>query len=199
MGHPGLFLFIFIFSASKHYHVDKKSMLKDVHPVYGTGIQNRRPSEHESPPITTKARLTPSWRSFYNRIHDIGTLLFQRISSLNRRSHYIPFVYFHWQVGIISIKMYKLIIFLNKQGIDGMPISRDPRFESSASSMRPVDWQSKSLLIRLLLSTLLKTCEISLKLNIQFKFLNVVLQKIYSIKILYLTPSAVISPKNLIK
>ena len=82
--------------------------------------------------------------------------------------------------------MYKLIIFLNKQGIDGMPISRDPRFESSASSMRPVDWQSKSLLIRLLLSTLLKTCEISLKLNIQFKFLNVVLQKIYSIKILYL-------------
>ena len=47
---PSLFLFIFVFSSNKHYTLHIKSMCLNVH----TGNQTHRPSDHETPPITTR-------------------------------------------------------------------------------------------------------------------------------------------------
>ena len=58
------FWFIFVFS-NKHYNFYNKYMLKNVHPVYRALDLNPRPSEHESPPTTTRPGLPPVHFLFY--------------------------------------------------------------------------------------------------------------------------------------
>ena len=53
---PSSFSFIFAFSNNITIFATKW-MWKKVHPVYGAGIRNLQPLEHESPPLTTRPRL----------------------------------------------------------------------------------------------------------------------------------------------
>ena len=58
MGQPRpLFIYFHLFKRTLQFL--QKINVKNVHPVYGAGIQTLRPLEHESPPITTRPGLLP--------------------------------------------------------------------------------------------------------------------------------------------
>ena len=60
MGRPGLFSIYFrLFKQTLQFL--QQYIVKNVHPVYGAGIQTPQPLEHESPPITTRLGLVNSF------------------------------------------------------------------------------------------------------------------------------------------
>ena len=65
MGQPRLlFAYFRSFQTNNTIFTTNQSEKSHVHPVYGTRIQNPRPSEHESPPITTRPGLPPDSAQF---------------------------------------------------------------------------------------------------------------------------------------
>ena len=65
LGQPGL-LFVYFRSFQKHYNFYNKYMWKNVHPVYGAGIQTHNLRNCESLPITTRPGLPPKEHEMFN-------------------------------------------------------------------------------------------------------------------------------------